>query len=149
MIEVLFTKSELIGSKMIRKITNEEISHCAILYFDKVIHSSYYGVKRVSYSEFAAHNEIVYRVEVPIAPKTIIETYEKLKNKPYDYGALLFLGIRYLAIKCGIKMSYRNLWQDSGCFICSEFVSRAIIGEADSMITPYQLYEKLIQEYTV
>lgn len=149
MIEVLFTRSELIGSKWIRELTGEDVSHCAILYFDKVIHSSYYGVKRVSYDEFSRHNDIVYRVELPIAPKTIIETYEKLKNKPYDYGALLFLGLRYIAMRCGIKMDYRNLWQDSGCFICSEFVSRAIIGEADSMITPYQLYEKLTTKYII
>jgi hypothetical protein len=149
MIEVLFTKSNLPGSRWIRELTGEDVSHCAILYYDKIIHSSYWGVKKIDYVEFATHNEIVHRVEVPISPVKVLEIYDKYKNKPYDYGALLFLFIRYMALKCGIKMQYRNLWQDSGCFICSEFVSRAIIGEADSMITPYQLYEKLLQEYTI
>jgi hypothetical protein len=143
MIEVLFTRSNLPGSRWIRELTGEPVSHCAIHWMDKVIHSSYYGVKKVEYTEFAAHNEIVYRVSLPIPSSVILDIWIKYHDKPYDYGALLFLGARYLLSKIGIKTANHNLWQDSGCFICTEFVSSAIIGKTDSTITPYQLYLEL------
>jgi len=76
-IEVLFTRSDLPGSRWIREITGESVSHCAILYYNKVIHSSYWGVERLNYTDFIKHNVIVYRVELPIKPEAMIEIYEK------------------------------------------------------------------------
>lgn len=143
MIEVLFTKSELIGSKMIRDITKEDVSHCAIRYRNMVLHSSYWGVKLLSYEDFKKHNTIVHSVELPLSAWVFVDIWHKYKNKPYDYGAFFFLGLRYLCVKLHIPSPRVNLWQSSGSYLCSEFVSSAILGEQDSLITPYQLYLKL------
>lgn len=141
--EVLFTYSNLIGSKWIREITGEPVSHCAIRCGPLVLQSSYNGVQLTSYKDFNNHNEIVYTVPVISTNHQFIQIYRKYRGRSYDYGALFFLAIRYFCAKIGIKLPYKNLWQDSGCYLCTEFVTSAVLGKADSLITPYQLYLKL------
>jgi hypothetical protein len=68
----------------------------------------------------------------------------KINHQGYDYPALIHLGIRYyLKAKLGIPIPKVNLWQISGMWTCTEFASKVILGEVDSMITPWQLYIKL------
>ena len=114
--KILFTKSDLLGSKLIRAVTEEPVSHCAILHGDQVTHSTFYGVVTESYEEFAAVNEVVHSVEVKNAPILI----KGHKGSCYDFGAFIYLGLRLLF---PLILPKKNLWQTTGMFLCTEFVT--------------------------
>jgi len=64
----------------------------------------------------------------------------------YDFKALLWCGLMLTLRRWFPKwIPKQNLWQSSGMFMCTELIT-AILGEVDSMITPYQLYLKLTME---
>jgi hypothetical protein len=66
------------------------------------------------------------------------------KNKPYDFLALVYLGIRYAAKKyLGLPLPKVNLWAISGMYNCVELVSELAYDKEDSLLTPYKLYLKL------
>lgn len=145
MLEVLFTTSDKSLAKLIRWATGEKSSHCALLWDNIVIHSNWKGVNVQFLNDFLKENRVIHRVEVQ-------ENHDKITNAIvsgvgtlYDIGALLFCGIvlfcrKALGLKSWPKM---NLWQSSGMYLCTEFVSEYLFGKADSLITPDQLYERI------
>lgn len=140
--QILFTTSNTPGSKLIRQLTAEPVSHCALQYNNLVIHSTEGGVQIVKIEDFKKKNNIVYTGHIEGTAEQLLDVIYHYQGKGYDYGALLFLGVKIALNKCGINIKH-NLWQSSGLFLCTEFVSSAIIGQADSTITPYQLKLKL------
>lgn len=60
----------------------------------------------------------------------------------YDFGALFYLALRVLFP----WLPKKNLWQTSGMFLCTEWVTEVLEGEEDSMITPYKLFLRLKEE---
>ena len=137
---VLFTRSSLPVSWLIRKITGEDCSHVAILQDGHVIHCDFTGVHLVTLEEFTKHSQIVHeaKLDQSIDMKAV---YEKHRHAWYDFGALSYLGLRYLFP----FLPKANLWQTTGMYICSEFVTEVVTGHEDSMITPYGLYCELTQ----
>jgi hypothetical protein len=66
---------------------------------------------------------------------------EDTEGRSYDYTGLLYLGLRYYAKRyLGVSLPKVNLWQISGMFTCTEFVTKVLSGKEDSLITPYQLF---------
>ena len=139
--EILFTTTDLPVSRLIRHVTKEPVSHCAVRIGEFVIHSSFSGVEILPYSVFASKYKIIYRIYSITYPLKVYKTLKKYYGHPYDFGALLYLGLRALLPKSWTKK--RNLWQTSGMFLCTEFVTTFIDDKEDSMITPYQLYLRL------
>lgn len=139
-VQLLFTSSETPGSYLIRKVTGEPVSHCALRVDDYVVSAEIKGVIVQPYSVFKANHDIKFILPV-ITTQTELD---KHFGKPYDYLGLLFLGIRYSFPKL---MPKQNLWQLSGMFMCTELVSNIVTRETDSMVTPYKLYLKLINNY--
>lgn len=126
---------------MIRKITGEPVSHVAIRMRGIVTHSNFLGVHTEWHEDFYKHSTIRYFV--PIRDLDNVRLWASLltaQRKPYDFGAMFYLGLRYLFPKW---MPKQNLWQSSGAYMCTEFVTYVLKGEPDSMITPYQLYQQL------
>ncbi len=138
--EILFTTTDSIASRFIRDITGEPVSHCVVRVGEFVIHSSFKGVVIEPYDLFRKNNKILYRILGLTYPSKIRRTLSKYYGKMYDYPALLYLGLRYLLPSIVPK---QNLWQTTGMFICTEFITQLLEEKEDSMITPYKLYLRL------
>ena len=138
--ELLFTTSAYPTSWLIRKITGDDCSHCAIRYKDYVVHSDFLGVREIPYRVFIQQNKIIHTLSGPKNAKSKSYILDKYEGKRYDFGGLLYLGLRYLLPNIVPK---QNLWQASGMFLCTEFMTEVISSEEDSMITPHKLYKRL------
>lgn len=138
---VIFTRSDSIMSRIIRRITGEGVSHCALATPEYVIHSNMLGLHINSIEEFAETKgmSIMYSVNVPDNYELLFRKFAEHRNSKYDFGALAYLWARFL-IPCLPKA---NLWQTSGMLLCTEWITEYINDEEDSMITPYKLYLKL------
>lgn len=141
MAEILFTRSGRVGSRIIRSITREDVSHVALRIGAFVIHSRACsgGIVIQLYSQFLRENEVVYRLPWMLSSRNLDRT--RYAGAAYDFGALLYLGLRRLIP----ALPKANLWQSTGMYMCTEFVTDVIGESEDSLITPYQLYKKLLQ----
>lgn len=149
--EVLFTSHPgSFVSDAIQNLTGESVSHTAIRHYNNVYHSSYKGVNKESYNKFCGENKIYYA----LAPTTdeyndavvsrLIANFSKEKGSFYDLPALAYMTLRYiLKDSLGIEIPKKNLWQLSGMYMCTEFVTGIVDREVDSTITPYKLYLKM------
>ena len=142
---VLFTKSNSILSKAIRWITKESMSHTAIELDGLVFHSNLLGVHVEGSKRFRASCTVIEELEVPESlPIHLVPTFEEYDGDWYDFGAFLFLGMfLFLNTRFKVKLPKNNDLQSKNAFICTEFVSRVLCNETDSMITPYGLYLEL------
>ena len=86
------------------------------------------------------HGEIVYSLDVPDHPERILDGIARKRHALYDFGAMFYLGLRCLLP----WLPKKNLWQCTGMDMCTEWATDILDGEPDSMITPYQLYQKLV-----
>ena len=141
--QILFTRSNTILSKTICAITKEPVSHCALKVGPFVIHSNLLGVRIVPYNVFASSHEIVYNINKIELNESIKTVLKECYGKPYDIGALIYLGLRFLFPQL---MPKQNLWQTTGMFLCTEFITKMIDMKEDSLITPYKLYLKLTEK---
>ena len=142
--EVLFSNNGKPLSRLIRAVTHEESSHCALKVGHFVVHSTMCGPEIRTYDYFKKHNHIVASVPLSLPDKVAVDLITKLDSAGYDYTALLYLGLRY-AIRAltGYSLPRANLWNLSGMYICTELVTVFLYGKADAMITPHQLLLKL------
>ena len=141
--EILFTTTTSVLSNLIRRITKEPVSHCAIKIGEFVVHSNLLGVRIDPYSKFIKKSKVVFQLSATTNNGLVHKTLEKYHGRPYDFFALLFLGLRYIFPKL---MPKQNLWETTGMFICTEFITQVVDGKEDHLITPYQLYLKLLNE---
>lgn len=138
--DIIFTRNNTILSRLIRKVTGEPVSHCALDFAGWIIHSNLYGARVDLPQEFDKHNDIVYRVTVPFDLDKLVHTLVGSTGSRYDFGALLYAGLR-----CVLPfLPKQNLWQCTGMFLCTEFVTSILYNTEDSEITPYQLYQRLL-----
>lgn len=140
--QVLFTRSTSILSRIIRYLTAEPVSHCAIRFEELVIHCNLLGVQIAPYREFAEKCEIIYSVEAHKELYLVFDLAYKYWEAKYDLGGLLYLGLRCLCP----WLPKANLWQNTGMFLCTEFITEFLEGEEDHMTTPYQLYKRLLSQ---
>jgi len=138
-VTLLFTASNMPGSWLIRNVTKEPLSHVGIQIGDAIIHSTILkGVTVDSYNQFMCNKTIVWSIPLNVPKDHLYEIPNTLGAK-YDILGLLYLGLRYLIP----ILPKKNLWQMTGMFMCTEFVTDVINEKEDSMITPYGLYTKL------
>lgn len=145
MMRILLTTSDRKMAQLIRWATGEDCSHCALQWDDLVVHSNYKGVNIQYLTEFLKENRIVHEIEIPEDKDKLTDCIVRNNTSPYDVGALLFLGVVLFCRKAlGItKWPKMNLWQSSGMYLCTEFVTEFIDGKADTLITPHKLFERL------
>jgi hypothetical protein len=152
MIQIMFVRSPKIGSWLIRKVTGEDCSHVAIYCPEYgVFESTFSGVRQVSLDQFLNEHDVChtinYQVPSPVRHNTHMMMWRLSKlvgqKAGYDYGALVFLALRLAARKLWLPFPKKNLWQQTGMFLCVELVTKAVYGTEDSMLTPHQLYNKL------
>lgn len=146
MTKILFTSTDKGIGPLIRWATGEDCSHCAIQWDELVIHSNWKGVNITFLSEFLEENTIVHSIEVPEDRDKITNAIVNNIGKLYDTGALLFCGIVLFCRKAlNLDWPKKNLWQSTGMYLCTEFVTEYLEGEQDSMITPHKLYIRLVE----
>lgn len=163
---LVFVKADLIGSRIIRWGTGEDVSHVAIISdaFKLVIHSYGYGVQVDALSHVLEKYKIVHSIDVPMSTHNEFLMLEYLKQfdheAGYDYGALTYFTWRAFLHKV-FRVPYPtfNSWEDTDKFLCTEaayifleayalFLNKTIIIDKNiSMLTPYQLYLQLKEAF--
>lgn len=141
--EILFTKNNSPVSRLIRYITKEPVSHCAIRSDKWVIHANFLGVHVELYDVFVATSTAVYSVKVPATEDSVYNALYQKEGSFYDFGAMLYLGLEFIFP----FLPHKNLWQSNGAFLCTEWVTFVLDGEIDSNLTAYGLYLKLKEKY--
>ena len=151
-VRALFCKSNSIVSKAIMKATGEPVSHVALL-VDKhwVVHSNLRGVHVQYYTHFLQSYDVVACTFVLETSLPVQKALTSKSFKGYDLFALAWLGLRYLLkMLFGWRIPKANLWQVTGMYLCTEWVSYVLEGEEDSTTTPFQLLrryqDKLLRE---
>lgn len=143
---VLFTAGDTFVGRAIRYMTREPMSHVAIETDGWVIHSTMWGPEIRTLPDFNKHYKVMGSIELlgSVSPAHAYALISKYDRRFYDYTCLLYLGFRYATLKLfNLKLPKVNLWQVSGMYTCTEFVSKLVFGYEDSLITPYGLYIKL------
>lgn len=143
-VQVLFCSSGSVLSEAIKYFTEEPVSHVALLVDKKwVVHSNLRGVHVQIYSNFLKTYDI-YAMTDPVPTDTPIELLLAENSfKGYDVLAILYLGLRFFLKKVlKFRLPKVNLWQSTGMYMCTEWVSFVLEGSEDSTITPYGLYKK-------
>lgn len=137
--QILFTRNNSILSRLIRFLTGEGVSHCAVRSGPLVIHSNLYGPHIESYEHFNKKSTVVYSVDVEFSEERLYQLLGRYESSTYDFAGLIYLGIR-----CMFPfLPKANLWQHTGMYLCTEWVQEILGTEIDSSITPYKLYRSL------
>jgi hypothetical protein len=142
--KILFTASSSILSKLIRSVTKEPVSHCAIQIDDSIIQANLEGVTIEPLSSFMAGSllaptpTIVYQIDLPDNPKKVIQFLASYDRSWYDYLGLIYAGLQLL-----LPLPKKNLGHITGSFLCTEVVTEIVEGQPVTELTPYQLYLQL------
>lgn len=141
--EVIFSRGTSILSWLIRRVTGEPVSHCGIRSGEYVIHCNLLGLQLQHIDDFLKHSSILMTLKQPDNYPKLLNLVCKYKNVRYDIPGLIYSGIRLILRGLGIPVPKVNLWQSTGMFLCTEWVTTYEYGIEDGLITPYRLYLKL------
>lgn len=138
---IIFTTSKYPTSWIIRKLTGDECSHCAVYIpeTNEVIHVNFLGLQVEPLDKFKKTNSIKHIVNIDGPIKSKQDLVNKYKDVKYDFLGLLYSGLRIIFR----FMPKVNLWQTTGMLLCTEFITEIVSEEEDSLITPHGLYIKL------
>lgn len=104
------------------------------------MHSNLLGVHIDPLAKFLKSSKVVFSIELPADPDKMIRLIKSERHKSYDFGGLLYCGLRLMFP----ALPKKNLWQTTGMYMCTEWVQEALgVEKIDSMITPYGLYLQL------
>ena len=144
---LIFSKSKYWFSDLICEVTQEPVSHVSIYdpEEEQVYHSSFRGVEKLHIRKFLPMQENTLFYPIDINPEELEKKFDKYKRSWYDVGGLLFLGFSLLVRRyLRLPLPKSNLWQATGMFLCTEWVSEVINDKEQSMITPYGMYQELL-----
>ena len=96
MTKILFTTSVWPTSWLIRKITKEDCSHCALYINGRVVHCNFKGFTVEPIETFLKHNTVLHAISVKGLDLSVKELQLRYGTAKYDYGALLYLALRYI-----------------------------------------------------
>lgn len=145
---ILLTKNNSLPSRIIRWLTKEDASHIAIESHGLVVHANFLGVVVSSKESFEDISTIVESSHIDTSPDKLLRFIgEYVGTGKYDFGGLLYCGLRIFLRLFGIRIPKKNLWQMTGMFMCTELVSLYVYDHEDSELTPRQLYDKIWEEH--
>jgi len=155
--QVLFCKGKSWTANLIASIDDTDVSHVALTSWklmdrNLVLHSTGKGVNITTKSTFLKHYDIKRVYEIPVNSEfsesfilwKMIEEYE---GAPYDYFALIYLGLFLLCKKLGIGLPPVNRWQNKNHYICTEFATLAIMGNTNSMASLKTLEKYILEKF--
>ncbi len=111
-IRLLFSSSNSLMGAVIRTATWSRWNHVALVTDDEVIEATpFFGVRQIALAEAVGRARETALVELPARePRQIIEAARSQLGKPYDWTAVLGLGLR-------------RDWQDRDAWFCSELIA--------------------------
>jgi len=147
---LIWTKNERAVSSVIRMITGEPVSHCALQYGPFIIHSNFLGVHIEWAPAFFKNTVVVYEISLEASSENISKLNKTLLDTQfhfYDFGAMLYLGLKFfLRNHFKVALPDINLWQDKHLFTCTEFITKFYYGKSDSLVAPFQLYNQIKED---
>lgn len=154
MIQIVFTKNNSCLSKLIRWLSNEPVSHAAIIFDKKIVfESNLYGTHPKWFCSFIKKNIILLSLDLKMTLEQEEDIYLQIPQydaKPYDFGALFYMIYRGLLYKLfNLPIPRTNLFGREDQFLCVELakILDPTLENLDT-ITPYQLYLKLKEKYS-
>lgn len=156
--KLLFVKSEMPLSKLIRWGLKEPVSHFAIEFDNKIVfHSNLLGTSIDWSNNFRSSHDVVCSIECNVSLELEEQVYQSIldKNcgKGYDFKAFAYFMWRAALFRFfGIAFPAKNAWAEDGKFLCTGLsveIPESIIPkiktiEDPEMISPFQLYLKLL-----
>lgn len=158
---IVFTKSNLIGSKLIRWGLNEPTSHVAFVFDEKlVIHSSLNGVELAWFNTFCKKNDIVFHLKYDLPLEQEEEIYQSILNNydssGYDYKAYFYFAWCILKMKLfKTPLPKSNAWGSKGSFLCTEMITTLpfwllkVDSKDYGIVSPYALYQELLKKHPI
>lgn len=155
--KLVWTKSDLILSKVIRWLTGEDCSHFAFV-FDKdgiMFESNLLGTHPVFYESSLKTHTIVHEIDIKCsqADEDMVwdRVIKKYDGKGYDFGGALYLGWRkWLKRVFNRPIPSVNKWAKSDLFFCDEIYEalRGIPGLPEleagkGLDSPHDVYVKI------
>ena len=127
--KILLTKTDGLFSRLIMAVTREKASHFAIEFPEYgesgvVCHSNLHGVHIETSATFKKKNIIVESLDVSFgfdAEQRLEFVMKKHEFKMYDYGAILFAGIKILLETLIRKSIKSDIVINANAFTCAEF----------------------------
>lgn len=159
MIRLLWTRSGLPASRLIRSLSGEDVSHFAIEIDGRyVFHSNFYGAHLKWRSTFVKHVEVIHQIEMPLTPEQeeliYLELINRFDEQTYDWGAFAYLSWRLVLHRfLGKEPPTRNIWSSSRGLLCTELARcLAVVGltlpELDTVL-PGRLYSMVKDHYAI
>jgi uncharacterized protein YycO len=138
-VSIIFRRSNLIGSRILKTVLWSEWSHCGIIDGDTVIEAAaFHGVVRTSLEQFKADGTHYTIIDIHLDDETaekVLENARSQLGKKYDYLGLLGIAFR------NRHAEERNAW------FCSELVAWAfeqaghpLVRKAVWRVTPQDIY---------
>lgn len=127
--KIVFTRSRMPVSILIRWVLKEPVSHSAFVFDDKlVVHSDLSGVRLEWFGKFKKRVDIVEELIYDLPLEKEEEVYrsilDRFDGQPYDWGAFFYFCWRGLLHRFfGAKMPVRNPWGRKDWFLCTELAS--------------------------
>jgi hypothetical protein len=147
-IELCFTRSNNLGSRIIRNVLEEPVSHVCFMVENAVIHSNFYGVHVDLKKRFMTENIVVYRIPLKYKFPDLQERLQYLMQfyAPYDYTGFIYFAWRAVLRRfLGIPLPDKNKLNQKNAYLCTEFATMILDEKEHGIITPYQLYQRLLQ----
>lgn len=141
--QYLFTKSNKIGSILIRLITGEDESHVGIFVNGRVYHSTAMkGPHSQTYREFMKGKKLVDSVDYRIDELPLDQGGRGF----YDFLSILYwAGALFYSRITNSELPKKNLFQYSDHYICTEYGLEAMGEDPSLMISPGKL-KRLLKE---
>lgn len=139
---LLFTKGKGPVGQTVAWALRSRMSHVVIEYNGLVFHSNFWGVHAIPIERFLEKAKVIEIVEIDLTWRELRTNFNKYWHARYDFLAFLHLGVRAVLRRAGLKLPKANLWQVTGMFLCTEWVTRTLHG-TERTLTPEQLYERL------
>lgn len=145
---VIFCDSDNFVSKEIKHITQEDVSHVALLFGDTVLHFRFLGFESMHIEEFKS----IYRIIAILEPKEAIMVAPGPVIKKYSGKAYDFFGLIYVAMFLGLRDMFNitlpggNYWQNKRDQFCVSFCADVCLGEQGKMWTPEQFKNILLSK---
>lgn len=127
--KLVWMKSNLPLSVLIRAVTGQECSHFAFVFETKaaglMFQSDLLGTAPAFYETALKTHTVVHQFDLPLPPEQEDAAWDlivsKYDGKPYNYMGILYLGWRFLLKRAfGLALPLVNRWATPGTYFCDQ-----------------------------
>lgn len=152
---LVWTKSNLPLSLLIRAITGEDCSHFLFVFDNGIAFESNLLGTHPKFWASDSGFTIVHQLAVPVPQEIEDKIWNKVifkySAKPYDYLGALYLGWRTLLKRIfGIAKPKLNAWKENDAFYCDEIYDALdgvpnlpVFNVSGGMETPHEVFARL------